>query len=161
VSRQSVCGVDFIYLRPVPSTLRSPGRAIWTPSGTSRSRRCKWILRRKLFINIYTKSGLAVAIRISLDDLRRPWEDFLHLIREEHLLLNAEIIRSVVEVHIDGVAYWRDVLRAVSRGADAEQLTADRSFTSEAQTPGGRDMDTNEVNPAIGYQRQPFVLIYK
>ena len=51
------------------------------------------------------------------------------------------------------------VTRPVPRGAHIEELAAVRDLAAHVQAAHCRLMAANEVDPAIGHQRQPFIAI--
>ena len=75
------------------------------------------------------------------------------------LLLNPKIVAGQVEVEVHGVADRRDVAGAMPGRPDVEELAAGSDLAGHAQAADRRDMQPDEVDPAVGHKRQPLVAI--
>ena len=113
------------------------------------------------FVSIDEMPGAAfpALTHITSPDFRRSRKDLAEHIAESVLLLNAEISRSQVQVHVDRVAHRRNVRRSMPRRSHAKHFASGGDLARGAQSADGRDVTTDEVDPTVRHERKPFVAI--
>jgi len=108
-----------------------------------------------------SQPGQIVRIPHSLADLRRTGEELFELIGEISAFSDPEVVERQIQVQVDRVADRRHVGGAVPCRAHAEELAAVGRLARQVQAARGGDVHADEINPAIGDEREPLVLVHE
>src|ERR1700676_4817714 len=114
-----------------------------------------------LLINIDAQARLVVGIANAVADFRTARKKLLQLFAESAPLADSEIVDGQVQMQVDGMAYRRNVGRPVPSRLDSEEFAGIRNLARQVEATGRGDVHADEVNIAVGNERQPFVLIDK
>jgi len=113
-----------------------------------------------LLIDIDAQARLVVRIANAVADFRTARKKLLQLFVESTPLADSEIVDGQVQMQVDGMTYRRNIRRSVPSRLDAEKFARVRNLARQVEPTGRGDVHADEVNIAVGNERQMRVSIF-
>src|SRR5258706_497732 len=132
------------------SESRPPNRpvAIAQPAPLQVERRivADGILGGERFVDIDAETRFFIAPQHAVAQFRHSGENFTQRVAENGRLLDAEVPRREIEMHMRSVAHWRRIARSVPRRANAVEIAERGNLSRGTDAADLREMAADEVD---------------